>query len=265
MRTTSIRSLTNILPSPTWPVCAARNDRVQHGLQLVVGHDDFDLDLGQEIDRVLRAAVHLGVALLAAEAADLGDRHARDAVLGQRLLDVIELVMPDDRFHLFHGQLLLVLASPDDMRTTGRLAATAVPRGRSDEDVPFFVVLADVEALDLGLPGNPQAHDHVDHLENHERADDRQHPSRPRRPRAGPLSSEPPSSRPSSLPSPAGAGGPGGEDAGQQRPQRAGDAVHAEDVERIVVAEIDLQPRAGRSSRPRRRSPRSAGRASSVT
>ena len=51
--------------------------------RLLVGHDDLDLHLGHEIDGVLRAAVHLGVPLLPAEAADLGDRHAVDALRGR--------------------------------------------------------------------------------------------------------------------------------------------------------------------------------------
>ena len=102
MRTTSTRSLTNIFPSPTWPVWAARHDRIQHGLQFALGNDDFQLDLREEIDGIFGAAVHLGVALLTAEAADFGDGHSRDAALGQRFLYVFELVMPDDRFHFFH-------------------------------------------------------------------------------------------------------------------------------------------------------------------
>ena len=87
------------------------HDGVQHGLQsLSSRHDDLDLDLGDEIDLVLGAAVHFGVALLAAETADLGDGHAHDALLGQRVLDVVELEMPDDRFHLLHQQLLDAVA-----------------------------------------------------------------------------------------------------------------------------------------------------------
>src|SRR3990167_9342254 len=44
--------------------------------QIAVGDHDLDLDLGDEIDGVLRAAVHFRVPLLAAEAADLGHGHA---------------------------------------------------------------------------------------------------------------------------------------------------------------------------------------------
>src|SRR3546814_1352510 len=59
--------------------------RLDHGVGLVVGDRDLELDLGQEIDHVLGAAVQLGVALLAAEALDLGDGDARHAGVGQRL------------------------------------------------------------------------------------------------------------------------------------------------------------------------------------
>ncbi len=38
---------------------------------LASGIDDLDLDFGHEIDFVFRAAIHFGMALLAAEAADL--------------------------------------------------------------------------------------------------------------------------------------------------------------------------------------------------
>src|SRR5689334_17268632 len=69
----------------------------------VVGHDDLDLDLGQEVDRVLAAPIELGMALLAPEAADLGDRHADDADAGQGFLDVVELEGLDDRLDLFHA------------------------------------------------------------------------------------------------------------------------------------------------------------------
>ena len=78
MRTVSSQSSeTKILPSPTWPVWAALTIASIAVLQLAVVDDDFDFHLGHEIDAVLRAAVHFGVSLLAAEAADLGDRHAR--------------------------------------------------------------------------------------------------------------------------------------------------------------------------------------------
>src|SRR5215468_5965271 len=80
----------------------------EHGRDLVhqtVGHHDLDLDLGEEIHRVLTSAVELGVALLPAEAADLGDRHADDPDAGQGLLHVVELERLDDGLDLLHGFL----------------------------------------------------------------------------------------------------------------------------------------------------------------
>ena len=68
-----------------------------------VGDDQLDLDLRQEVDDVLGAAIELGVALLAAEALDLGDGEPGDADLGQRLADFVELERLDDGFDLLHG------------------------------------------------------------------------------------------------------------------------------------------------------------------
>ena len=77
------------------------HDRVEHHLQFGVGDHDLDLDLGHEVDFVLGAAVHLGVALLAAETTDFGDRHAGDPCVRERLLDVVELEVPDNGFDFF--------------------------------------------------------------------------------------------------------------------------------------------------------------------
>src|SRR5262249_24260409 len=52
---------------------ADRRDRLFFQL---VGDRDFDLELGQEIHGVFGAAINFGVALLPAEAFDLGDGHA---------------------------------------------------------------------------------------------------------------------------------------------------------------------------------------------
>ena len=63
----------------------------------------FDLDLGQEVHHVFRAAVQLRVALLAAKALDLGDRDALHADLRERLADFVELEGFDDCCDEFHG------------------------------------------------------------------------------------------------------------------------------------------------------------------
>src|SRR6266850_6601408 len=80
----------------------ADDDR-DHLVDHAVADHHLDLHLGQEVHGVLRAAVELGVAFLAAEAAHLGHRHADDADLGERLLDVVELERLDDGFDLLHG------------------------------------------------------------------------------------------------------------------------------------------------------------------
>ena len=79
MRTTCSRSKTKILPSPILPVRAAFSIASITRSTQVVGDRRLDLDLGQEVDDVLGAAVQLGVALLAAEALDLGDGDALHA------------------------------------------------------------------------------------------------------------------------------------------------------------------------------------------
>src|SRR6185312_10931618 len=79
------------------------DDRLDRALGERVLQDHLDLDLRQEIDDVLGAAVELGVALLAAEALDLGHGEPGDAELRQRLAHLVELERLDDRFDLLHG------------------------------------------------------------------------------------------------------------------------------------------------------------------
>ena len=71
-----------------------------------VGDDDLDLDLGQEVDGVLAAAIELGVAFLASVAARLEHGDAFDADLDQGVLDLFELGRLDDGFNLLHGASL---------------------------------------------------------------------------------------------------------------------------------------------------------------
>ena len=67
----------------------------------------LDLHLGQEVDHIFGAAVELGMALLAAEALDLGDGDPADPDLVQRVLDVVELERLDDRLDLLHVRRLV--------------------------------------------------------------------------------------------------------------------------------------------------------------
>ena len=62
------------------PACGLL-DGLNDSIQALIRHYGFDLDLGQEIDDVLRAAVQLGVALLPSEAFDFSDGDARHACL----------------------------------------------------------------------------------------------------------------------------------------------------------------------------------------
>src|SRR5512145_2377004 len=81
-------------------------DRLDHLLQQVVLDRHLDLDLGQEVDDVLRAPVQLGVAFLPAEALDLGDGDALHADGGQRLPHLVKLERLDDCGYEFHGYVL---------------------------------------------------------------------------------------------------------------------------------------------------------------
>ena len=73
------------------------------GIDHVVGQHDLDLHLGQEVDDIFGAAVKFGVALLAAEALDLGHGQALDAGFLKRFLHLVQLERLDDRFDLLHG------------------------------------------------------------------------------------------------------------------------------------------------------------------
>jgi hypothetical protein len=76
------------------------HDRLNSALDEPVIEHDLDFDLGQEVDHVLRPAIDFRVALLPAEALDLGDRHAGNPDFVQRVLHLVELEGLDDRFDL---------------------------------------------------------------------------------------------------------------------------------------------------------------------
>ena len=76
----------------------------------LIGQNDFQFYLGQEIDRVFAAAINLGVAFLPTEAFDFTHGHAFDADFGERLLHRLHLEGLDDRFDFFHaGKLGLAI------------------------------------------------------------------------------------------------------------------------------------------------------------
>ena len=63
---------------------------------------DFDLDLGEEVDDVLRPPIELGVPFLPPEPLHFLDRYALNILLRQRLLHFVELERLDDGFDFFH-------------------------------------------------------------------------------------------------------------------------------------------------------------------
>ena len=78
------------------------DDRVDHRVDHLAMHRDFDLDLGQEIHGIFRAAIDLGVPLLPSVTFDFGHRHALHAELGKGFAHFIELEGFDDRHHELH-------------------------------------------------------------------------------------------------------------------------------------------------------------------
>src|SRR5690606_6693452 len=83
------------------------DDVGDHGRVRVVD-EDLDADLGDQVDRVLGAAVDLGVALLAAVPAGLADRHAPHARGLERRLHVVETVRLDDSRDELHARTSLM-------------------------------------------------------------------------------------------------------------------------------------------------------------
>ena len=65
--------------------------------------EDLQLHLRNEVDRVLRTSVHLGVAALAAESLHLGDRQALHAELLHGRLHIVQLERLDDRNDELHS------------------------------------------------------------------------------------------------------------------------------------------------------------------
>src|SRR5215208_6356487 len=83
-------------------LAGADPDRFDGALDHVVGDDDLELHLRQEVDDVLGAAVEFGVALLPAEPFRLDYGDALQPHLLERLLHLVELERLDDGFDLLH-------------------------------------------------------------------------------------------------------------------------------------------------------------------
>src|SRR5688500_8253993 len=102
--------------------------------------DDLDADLRDQGDVVLRPPVDLGVALLAAVAADLGDRHPGDPEGLERLADVLPLVRLDHRGHELHAlapSVFVVVATGAVEAARTLLLPPLVPLCRSYADSPW--------------------------------------------------------------------------------------------------------------------------------
>src|SRR5450432_1939395 len=86
---------------------AGLDDGIDGGLDELVVHPDLELDLAQQVDGVLMAAVDLGMALLATETLNIADGQADDFDLVQRFLDSFQFGRLDDGLDHFHGLLSL--------------------------------------------------------------------------------------------------------------------------------------------------------------
>ena len=86
-------------------------DRIQAGLDILVGDNQLKLDLGQKVHGVFAAPVNLGVAFLPAESLDFRHGHAFHANFGQCVPDFIQLERFNNCFDFFHNKSLNFHAS----------------------------------------------------------------------------------------------------------------------------------------------------------
>src|SRR5581483_3163912 len=108
-------------------------DRLHCRIDALVDDGDLDLDLRQEIDHVLGAAVQLGVTLLAAEALDLGHGDAGHAQVRQRLAHFVELEGFDDGDDQLHDAAPALVRSGASILTVAPALVRifALPRSRA--------------------------------------------------------------------------------------------------------------------------------------
>src|SRR4029453_6886700 len=101
------------------------DDRLEHVLDRAALGQDLAPRLGQQLDLVLGAAVDLGVAALAAEAAGVGHGQALDADALPRRLPLFQFERVDDRHDQLHQP-----RSPWGMRTVAEArSGGAAPAG----------------------------------------------------------------------------------------------------------------------------------------
>ena len=167
-----------------------------HGIDRDLGHDDLDLDLGQQGGIHRDAAVFLAGALLDAAAHHLGHGHAGDAQIVQSGLQLVELGQLCNDGDLVHPGVVDAVVD-DGGLTHHRHRSRQLRCGSLDgvvlAEVGVFVgghgscvgvgdgeasvgrsqtVLVDVQAVDLHLSGDAQADGLVDDLEDEEHHDD---------------------------------------------------------------------------------------------
>ena len=80
-----------------------------HGrVNLIIAHDDFKLQLRQEVDDIFCPALEFSMPLLPAKALGFNHSHALKTQVLKRFFDFVELERLDNRFDLFHKIRLLV-------------------------------------------------------------------------------------------------------------------------------------------------------------
>ena len=135
-----------------------------HDAGVDLGDNHVDLELGEQVDVGLDAAVGAGLALLDAATHDVGDGHAGDANLGQGVLQLHELGLVADDGDAGHVAGVLDLSRLD----AGDVDALAGSGGHGRNDGQEVGVsagqamLADVEALDFLSLADAQAHGLLD-------------------------------------------------------------------------------------------------------
>ena len=245
-RATSSTGTTQTLPSPIRPVCAALRMTSTTEVGVHVVDEDLDADLRHEVDGVLRTAVDLGVTALAAVAVRLADRHALDAEGLEGLPHLVELVRLDDGGDELHAwapsrflesvdeacvpppKLGAPTRPPTDIEVVRGLAVLgwSMPSTSSSSGIRQPIVYLIARAMTMVTTPEKTMVRQGDQDLDDELVD------------AAAVEQA----------------GRGGEQAGTDGAQDAADEVDADDVERVVVAELELQADgAGRRGHRRRR------------
>src|SRR5215475_1868511 len=101
-------------------VCAL-NDGIHRLRDTLIRYENCDLCLGEKLDRVLRTPVQLRVALLAAEALNLGHRETLNPRARKALLHLVKLEWLDDRVDPLHRCSPLASGAAEAPMAPGRL------------------------------------------------------------------------------------------------------------------------------------------------